>query len=103
MAAMPIPLMFGDCFNDDSHAYIIVNTRTDINMQINIQWNYSAVNKLKVSIILSGSKISDCFVKNVNNDGGLNVLFSQVGVTCKFLNSMIFILFEFFEYFDDVK
>ena len=31
------------------------------------------------------------------------ILFSQVGVITKFLNSMIFKYFEFIEYFDDVK
>ena len=37
-------------------------------------------------------------MKNVNK-----VLFSQVDVTSEFLNLMIFILFQFNEYFDDVK
>ena len=31
------------------------------------------------------------------------VLFSQLGVTIKFLNLMIFYYFEFIEYLDDVK
>ena len=62
----------------------------------------SMAKKLKL-VNLSQSKIFVPVPTSAAAKQQLKVLFSQVCVTSKFLNSMIFKLFEFIEYFDEKK